>query len=325
MSLDSELNKEEMLRNLDILGYFDGMSLPEGMKVIKNGGGKDLVPIYFAARQGDNLYICTRGATDANDFQIVLNIDNVDFLDGKAHEGILNASRAIVSDLNEEISQTKGKILVMGHSLGAATSIGISCILRLEKNMENVFCYNFAQFPVFSKVIADKTRDWMTSIIYGNDIVPKLTTQNIVGLFKAMTMRNPNFEEGVKSVKSMVEGLMKGIVSGQGVTDQDQLNAVGNVISEKIDKIIEMSKLSDFSQTPTLCGKLFHIVQSINYQTQQATYNVVPYVLENHIDVFGIMFGVQQHYIKFYHQILHQIYDKKPEPAKAPVADDDLD
>jgi hypothetical protein len=325
MSLDSELNIENMLRNLDILTHFDGVSLPEGMEVIKKGGGKDHVPLFFAATHGDDLYICVRGATDANDFQIVFHNDNVDFLDGKAHKGILSAARSIIEQLDAEISKTKGKIFAMGHSLGAATTIAVSGILRLEKNMENVFCYNFAQFPVFSKTIADKTRDWMTSVIYGNDIVPKLTTQNLVDLFRTMTAQSPSLEEGIKSVKTMVEGLMKGVVEGQGVTDPQELNAVINVLSENIDRIVQMSQLNDFSDTPTLSGKLFHIVPQVNHETNQTTYNVVPYVLSNRIDFFGIMFGVQQHYIKFYHQTLHHLCGKKPEVKPAPTPDDDLD
>ena len=328
-SLDAQLDKKEMLRYLDILGYFDNLSIPNDLKIIKNGGGSDLIPVYFVAKSGDDLYICTRGATDANDFRIVLEIDNVDYLDGRAHKGILNAAHTIVNQLENEIKETKGTIHVLGHSLGSATSVGISVILRLEKGMENVKCYNFAQFPVFSKQIADKTRSWMTTVIYGSDIVPKLTNKNVGRLLNTMAPPGPQQEQGIQSLKQMVQGMMINIVQGQGVTDQNQLIAVQNVLSEKLDKLVSMSLINDYSLTPVLCGTLYHILPHTNLETKVTTYNVIPYNENLGLDLFGMMMGVQQHYIRFYRQILHQIYDQKqeePKPAPSgPVMDEDLD
>ena len=328
MSLEAQLNKAEMLHNLDILGYFDGLELPADFKVVKNGGGQNLVPLYFAARTGDDLYICARGATDANDFRIVFQIDNVDFLDGKAHSGVLNAAHKIVEELDDEIKNTKGKIYVLGHSLGAATSIGVSVVLRLEKGMENVFCYNFAQFPVFSKQIADKTRSWMTSIIYGQDIVPKLTNKNVGQLLNAMAPPGPQREQGILSLKQMVQGMMTNIVQGQGVTDQTQLQAVANVLSEKLDKLVEMSLVTDYSMSPVLSGTLYHIISNVDYQTNQMSYQIIPYNENLGLNLFSMMMGVQEHFIKFYRQILHKLFDPKPaenpQPS-GPTQDDDLD
>ena len=323
-SLDSQLNKQEMLFNLDISGYFDNLGLPPDFQIIKEGGGKDLVPLYFAAKRGDDLYICARGATDANDFRIVLDIDNVDFLDGRAHRGILNAGHTIVSELENEIKATKGKIHCTGHSLGAATAISVSTILRLERGMENVDCYNFAQFPVFSKQIADKTRSWMTSIIYGSDIVPKLTNKNVGRLINVMAPPGPQQEQGILSLKQMVQGMMLNIVKGQGVTDENQLAAVANVLSEKLDKLVSMSLIDDYSLSPVLSGTLYHILPQTDFQTQVTTYAVIPYNENLGLDLLGMMMGVNEHYIRFYREVLHRIYDPKPAP-QGPTMDEDLD
>lgn len=322
--MESKLNKVYMLHVLDILSHFDGTKLPDGVKELKSAGGEnEKLPVYFLAQEGEDLFVCTRGATDANDFQIVLDIDLVPFLNGKAQKGILEAAKRIVADNEELLKSWKGKIHVVGHSLGAATSVAISTILRLEKNFSNVDCYNFAQFPVFSSEIANQTRDWMTSVIYGEDIVPKITHKNVSLLINMMAPPGPNQAQGIASLKSTISGMMVNIVAGQGVTDKQQLADVAAVLNEKLDKLVQMAFNLD-PQSPALCGTLLHVVPVTNYQTQQVTYEVKPYNENMTINFFGLMLGVQQHYIRFYSQVLNQAYGKKEE-IKEPTAGLDLD
>ncbi|EAX98727.1 Lipase family protein [Trichomonas vaginalis G3] len=326
MDYEARLNKEYMLHCLNILAHFDGVNLPAGVTEIKAAGGQnEKLPVYFIASEGNDYFVCTRGATDANDFEIVLEIDLVPFLNGKAHKGILDAARKIVEDNEEILKQCKGQIHVIGHSLGAATSIGVSTVLRLEKHYTNVDCYNFAQFPVFSKEIADQTRDWMTSVIYGEDIVPKVTNKNVSMPLNAMAPPGPNQAQAIQGLKSTIAGMMQNIVAGQGVTDKQQLNNVAAVLDVKLDKLVEMATNVD-PQSPTLSGTLLHVVQRTDYWTGVTSYHVIPYDENMGINFFGLMIGVQQHYIKFYSQVLHKAYDKQEAPAaKEPTAGLDLD
>lgn len=184
---------------------FEGVSYnSQGFrKLYIEGGEGTSMPLYFAASRDPNaaqrssskttkrqsnsapnapedLFIFVRGTTTIDDILRDLDFQTIEMFDGKIHEGAFNAAFNIINALYDNyIKECKGNVFVVGHSLGGAVAAVITAILRLGRNMKNVYGILAAPFPPFTKNIRDATKDFIISFIHANDIVPRVNMFNI--------------------------------------------------------------------------------------------------------------------------------------------------
>lgn len=305
---------------------FDDRDMPAPLeKIITRGGNNCGKPMFFVAKANDDLYIIIRGATEPSDFMIVLDLNQEKFLDGEVHAGVLRASRWIIEQSRELIESCKGKIYVSGHSLGGACAGMVSAILRLEENKENVYGFTAASFPVFSPNIKAKTESFITSVVYNNDVVPKLTRSNISTIVMMMQMMMPQQEGAnpIAMVSGMIQQMLEGLLRARGIEDP----AIYNALREKCPVIVQTlmgslqgAQVADF----TLPGVVYQVrltpegPQLIPFQEGPAMLNPML-----------VMAGVADHDKVALKNSLHTIAHPPPPPTQTPTGNptvtDDLD
>jgi len=297
--------KEFALHCLNVIGYFDGAPLPDNMRITGIGGGElSGNARYFTAVKGDDLYICVRGATEPGDFEMVLDFESRPFLDGYVHGGIEKASRWVLSQLQDQLNGFNGRVICTGHSLGAVTTSLIAMILKYEMGKSNIIALNFAPFPIFSKSIAERTKSFITTVIFNNDIVPRINGANISKLLSLLVPpEGPQREMGKNRAKTMVLSMMQNVMKSQGVTDQKIVASVyekvGNRVIEMIDKIDVIRGYQYF-----LGGILFHVIEKMDAQTAKKNYRIESYNENLGLDLFGMMMGVSEHFYSHYKQVI---------------------
>lgn len=173
-------------------------NLPLGITKITVGGGLEQhMPKYLCALRDPNIFvddssmwpgktsyndliIVVRGSTIPSDWIRDAKFKAVKLFGGEVHSGALDAACWIISQIKDRIDYCRGRIFVIGHSLGAAVSSIIATILRKRsENPKNAYAIVAAPFPVFSLNIKEETKKFIIAFVHDNDIVPKLNTYNI--------------------------------------------------------------------------------------------------------------------------------------------------
>ncbi len=110
-----------------------------------------------------------------------------------AHEGILKSADFICSELKEKgildkkLKELQGKgnnkndygLTIVGHSLGAALASVVSYILKSE--YKDIQCFAFAPPAcVFDPETAEECEDFITSVVLGDDCVPRINFCSLV-------------------------------------------------------------------------------------------------------------------------------------------------
>eukprot|EP01119_Soliformovum_irregulare_P019635 TRINITY_DN6267_c0_g1_i2.p1 TRINITY_DN6267_c0_g1~~TRINITY_DN6267_c0_g1_i2.p1 ORF type:complete len:451 (+),score=131.58 TRINITY_DN6267_c0_g1_i2:692-2044(+) len=101
------------------------------------------------------------------------------FKGGKAHGGILRAAKEKHAELTPILLETLSRpkdygLVIVGHSLGAGTAALISIMIHDDYNIP-LHCYAFAPPSVVSLDLAGKCKDFITSIILNDDMIPRLS------------------------------------------------------------------------------------------------------------------------------------------------------
>lgn len=153
---------------------FPKRNFPEGVELIMHFKGSDRIPTFKVMNYEDDVIVWFRGTqVSTNDITMDVIFQDEPFLDGRCHSGYLNAARDALM-LLEPYIQSARNIITCGHSLGAACASIVACILRFERKMENVRCFNLACPGIFSSDIADATRNFITTFCRRWDPIPRI-------------------------------------------------------------------------------------------------------------------------------------------------------
>ena len=163
---------------------FPGSDLPGVYTKVKSGGSMGTgMPMYFAAKGGNDLWIVVRGAAEPADFVLCCEFERTPFLDGCfVHQGVLRAARWIIGQCRRLIDDTLGaggRVLCTGHSLGGTTAAMIVTVLALEEKKQRVFGISAAMFPAVDEEVSRRLRPYVVGFVFRNDLVPRLTARNL--------------------------------------------------------------------------------------------------------------------------------------------------
>lgn len=128
------------------------------------------------------------------------NEESNDKRDFGVHGGILHAARYLLSKiktryLDEMLKDNiRGRVVFVGHSLGAAVATVCAIILREEHGASNVFCFAFAPPPAVSLFLAKKASTYVFSVVNNDDIIPRISMKQIktliVNIYKVVQEKN---------------------------------------------------------------------------------------------------------------------------------------
>jgi len=146
-------------------------------------------PCYFVAQEDREFIITIRGTASVEDCITDLIACSSDFMDGKAHGGILSGAQAVFNETLETVIETVDteKIVIAGHSLGGGTATLLALLYSnyVKENNLNipVHCYAYAPPPVFNQSLpSDLHQNFHTYINY-TDCVPRLSIYSVYELF----------------------------------------------------------------------------------------------------------------------------------------------
>eukprot|EP00667_Euglena_gracilis_P003410 EG_transcript_3420 len=102
------------------------------------------------------------------------------------HHGFLLSAQNVQKELTELgvlprllEANPQYRLVVLGHSLGAATAVVLSCLLRPTFG-DRLHCLAYSPPQVFDKEGVEMTKPFVTSVILWKDMVPRLSIRSIV-------------------------------------------------------------------------------------------------------------------------------------------------
>jgi hypothetical protein len=272
----------------DFMPFGDPLPAPLDKKITR-GGGSTLKPHFFLAEGNGNVYISIRGAAEPGDFAICLDFERENFCSGKVHRGVLSASRWIIEQCMPYISKCTGSIVCTGHSFGGALSSMIAAILGIEQGRKNVYAVSMAPFPIFSRDFAERTKPFIVSFVYNNDVVPRLNSKTIASIVNMFCPPGPNQQSGVMMVQGMIQQMFTGIMQQSGYATQQGFAELGKKIPDLVNRLIEMGSRPEPVEF-YMPGRCFHIVT-----TPEGDVSFTPYVDGNGFIFATLMVGLMDH------------------------------
>lgn len=292
--------------------------VPPLKRLMTGGGGSTLMPRFFCGTIGDDLYIVTRGATEAHDFLTVLNMAQEPLAGGEVHSGVLGCARYIISQCRTHIDNCKGKIIVTGHSLGGATSAMIAAVLRLEEKRETVSAITAAAFPVFTRDLKEQSKSFITAVVYNNDIVPSLTRKNLTTFIRSLGAGSPNTppEQANAAACAMLVPMLEGILRSRGVTDEAVFAGLRDAVPRAVESLTSLPK----GMKDVFCaGDVTRVVIGPN-----GAISLQPFTEGQPLNPIMIPMGVADHNLQLLIAALKKLANP-PQPATGPQEIDDLD
>jgi sn1-specific diacylglycerol lipase len=158
------------------------------------------------------------------------------FLEGVAHGGFAHATEQLLQEVapiidqafaEHGMAQTEVKLMIVGHSLGAA--IGIMAGLKLREKFPNLECWAFSTPACLTLELAQKCRDFVTSFISNYDIVPRFSLHSVELLRKQVCSFDWDRAEKIlkddedwKNIKSASEAMRKWQETQKGIGETVQ-------------------------------------------------------------------------------------------------------
>eukprot|EP00755_Sulcionema_specki_P008240 Sspe_Gene.5850::Locus_1950_Transcript_1_1_Confidence_1.000_Length_2124::g.5850::m.5850 len=225
--------KAYMLHALAMLGW-DGQS-PSGKLLhwswLPKGAGFHTPGYYvgvdYTHRHG---VVGVRGTLFASDVYIDVNGSPTAFLTGKAHTGVVEATRQMYEEIRDLLldkfhPSRRGEyagwpLVLSGHSLGGAVVACLALLLIRDGVADDLSlqCYGFGAPPVLSEDLARSLTPYMHTVVNGKDMCPRMALSNWDAL--AVEMLMPSGLWGchhIPAAVAAVVGVVTGCCEGKGV------------------------------------------------------------------------------------------------------------
>lgn len=131
----------------------------------------------------DTIFVAFRGSSCMKDWHVDFLAAAISFENGYVHEGVLFTTLNIFNDIKHQLhllslTHNKRKIVMTGHSLGAAVAAMITVLFNREMTDLNVRAVCLAPVATFSKEIWQSTNKYIYSYINYGDLVPFISYYN---------------------------------------------------------------------------------------------------------------------------------------------------
>lgn len=180
--------------------------------------------------------LAVRGTSEVIDMLVNSGASMEPFLEGVAHGGFAHATEQLLEEVapiidqafaEHGMAQTEVKLMIVGHSLGAA--IGIMAGLKLREKFPNLECWAFSTPACLTLELAQKCRDFVTSFISNYDIVPRFSLHSVELLRKQVCSFDWDHAEKIlkddedwKNIKSASEAMRKWQETQKGIGETVQ-------------------------------------------------------------------------------------------------------
>ncbi|KAG0581578.1 hypothetical protein KC19_4G262600 [Ceratodon purpureus] len=130
------------------------------------------------------IVLTVRGTSQIVDMLVNSGTSAEPFLDSEAHGGFANATENLVEQVLPHIKrafedqlkcQKDLKLVVTGHSMGAAVGIMAGMTLRKSSEFSNIECWGFSTPACVTLDVARGCKDFVTSFVAHHDVVPRFS------------------------------------------------------------------------------------------------------------------------------------------------------
>lgn len=162
------------------------------------------------------------------------------FLEGQAHAGFANATNNLIEQVLPHIKrafedqskcQEDLKLVITGHSMGAAVGIMAALKLKRSKEVPEVECWGFSTPACVTLDVARGCKDFVTTFVAHHDVVPRFSIAALELLRKRICDFDwdeadkvahgdedwSNIRSAAEKLKSAQESLQK---AGDGISKQ---------------------------------------------------------------------------------------------------------
>ena len=206
------------------------------------------------------------------------------------HKGVLTRAKWLYNDLKkyrilkqlyaEDSPYKEHNLVVVGHSLGGGCAQVLSLLLR--PSFPSLKCYAYEPPGcIFDDDLCNKSKEWITSVVRGDDVVPRLTQPNLESLrdeFFDVTARikvpkiKAFYDVRAPCPTTHLVSRNKSMLCPKAQIDRDtsfseKLRVFRN---ERADKNRESAKLY-------IAGKIIHLVDTTGDETKYVPYWASPY------------------------------------------------
>ncbi|KAF1325455.1 Sn1-specific diacylglycerol lipase beta, partial [Globisporangium splendens] len=150
-----------------------------------NGGVFSPKYILLLDHKSQEIIVVVRGSASIMDFCTDLCLVNEPFQSGEGHRGMVHAAKWLANHLQDDLERLTAEypeyqLITTGHSLGAA--VAAIAAIALKQNFPRVHCYAFATPASVTRNLAEECYDYVTSVVAGDDCVPRLHQHSIYKL-----------------------------------------------------------------------------------------------------------------------------------------------
>ena len=138
----------------------------------------------------DALYVVVRGTNDMNDLLTNLACEGEAALDGIVHHGMYVSAETLLDELWPIIrvqlaERPSTRLHFVGHSLGGAVAAIMALKLR-RMGVQGIDALGFGPAAAMSVDLAEECKDFATSIVLQDDLVPRFALGQIEALIRDM-------------------------------------------------------------------------------------------------------------------------------------------
>jgi len=146
---------------------------------------------WMLVSEGEDLFLCVRGSASLEDIATDLACENVAFLHGEAHDGMVAAATNVWQEALPAVQATLQhssfrRLVVCGHSLGGGVALLLGLRLRADGQLPlETFAFAVGPPPVFHGTANRLLEEGLLVVINGLDLVPRLSFTSVSNLVLA--------------------------------------------------------------------------------------------------------------------------------------------
>lgn len=155
--------------------------------IVRSHEGGVFSPKYvlLADEERRELLLVVRGSASILDFCTDVCLVNEPFQDGQGHRGMVHAANWLVRHVEGELADLTEQypdfdVVLTGHSLGAGVAALATMLLRPA--FPSARCIAFATPASVTRELAEDCREFVTSVVNGDDCVPRLHQHSLLKL-----------------------------------------------------------------------------------------------------------------------------------------------